>query len=148
MLSSNHHRHHHWIHIIIISKTGAERPVKRPLNLKMYSFTLVNLKMRLNKDIIKLVTQGMVENLLNHDIQSTKHLYFVFAITRKFSVLYIYISFMCSCRLIMAHNINPSTWEAEAGGSRWVRDTSLVYRDSSKTNSKKPQTFPVSKNKK
>jgi hypothetical protein len=36
---------------------------------------------------------------------------------------------------VVAHAFNPSTWEAEAGGGRWISEfeASLVYKMSSRT---------------
>jgi hypothetical protein len=36
---------------------------------------------------------------------------------------------------VVAHAFNPSTWEAEAGGGRWISEfeASLVYKVSSRT---------------
>ena len=46
---------------------------------------------------------------------------------------------------MVAHAFNPSTWEAEAGGSEF--EASLVYRVSSRT-ARATQRNPVSKNRK
>jgi hypothetical protein len=45
---------------------------------------------------------------------------------------------------VVAHDFNPSTWEAEAGSSEF--ETSLVYRVSSRT-ARATQRNPVSKTK-
>jgi hypothetical protein len=45
-------------------------------------------------------------------------------------------------RAVVAHGFNPSTWEAEAGGSEF--EASLVYRVSSRT-ARVIQRNPVSK---